>query len=86
VITVTEVEAHKPHREPYRHTAPTLGVPPAALALIPAHGWDVVGARAAGLRAVWIDRMEKRWPFPTDEPPPAPDLVEAVELALASFD
>jgi 2-haloacid dehalogenase len=83
VITVDEVQAYKPHREPYLHTARTLGLPPAALALIAAHGWDVVGARAASLTAVWIDRLEKRWPFPTDEPPTARDLVEAVELALA---
>lgn len=60
-----------------------LDLPPAALTLIAAHGWDVVGARAAGLSAIWIDRLEKRWPFPTDEPPTARDLVDAVELALA---
>lgn len=84
VVTVDEVEAYKPHREPYLQTARTLGLPPAALALIAAHGWDVVGARAAGLSGVWIDRLEKRWPFPTDEPTTAHDLVEAVELALAA--
>src|ERR687892_377802 len=84
VITVDEVEAYKPHREPYLHAARLLGLPPAALTLIAAHGWDVVGARAAGLGVVWIDRLEKRWPFPTDEPPSAHDLVSAVELALAS--
>lgn len=83
VITVDEVEAYKPHREPYLYTARLLELPPAALTLIAAHGWDVVGARAAGLDTVWIERLEKRWPFPTDERPTAHDLVHAAELALA---
>ena len=83
VLTVDEVEAFKPHREPYLYAARTLGLPPASVALIAAHGWDVVGARAAGLTAVWVHRLEHRWPFPTDEPPTAHDLVETVELALA---
>lgn len=48
-----------------------------------AHGWDVLGARAAGLSAIWVDRLERRWPFPTVEPPWADTLVTAVELALA---
>jgi len=78
VVTVDKVEAYKPHREPYLHTARTLSLQPAALALIAAHGWDIVGAHAAGLAAVWIDRLEKRWPFPTDEQPTAHSLVEAV--------
>ena len=84
VITVEEVEAYKPHHEPYLYAARTLGLPPAPLMLVAAHGWDVLGARAAGLGAIWIDRLEKRWPFPTDEPPTAGDLVEAVELTLAT--
>jgi 2-haloacid dehalogenase len=83
VFTVDEVEAYKPHREPYLHAARTLGLPLASLAFIAAHGWDVVGARAAGLAGIWADRLERRWPFPTDEPPSARDLVKAVELALA---
>ena len=83
VLTVDDVQACKPHRDPYLHAARTLGLPPAALVLVAAHSWDVVGARAAGLSVVWIDRLERTWPFPTDEPPSASTLVEAVELALA---
>jgi hypothetical protein len=43
----------------------------------------LVGARAAGLQAVWIDRLERRWPLPLPEPVHATTLVEAVEHALA---
>jgi 2-haloacid dehalogenase len=83
VFTVDEVEAYKPHREPYLYCARTLGLPPASLVLIAAHGWDVVGARAAGMAAIWVDRLERRWPFPTVEPTSARNLVEAAELALS---
>jgi 2-haloacid dehalogenase len=83
VITVDEVEAYKPAAAPYRHAAARLQVEPRELTLIAAHAWDVVGARAAGLGAVWIDRLERRWPFPLPEPSRASNLVEAVEQALA---
>jgi 2-haloacid dehalogenase len=82
VITVDEVQAYKPAPEPYRHAAARLGVEPGDLTLVAAHGWDVVGARAAGLQAIWVDRLERRWPFPLDEPPRAPSIAEAVELLL----
>jgi FMN phosphatase YigB (HAD superfamily) len=42
----------------------------------------VLGARSAGLQAIWIDRLERRWPFPLPKPPRAHDLTGAVELAL----
>lgn len=84
VLTVDDVRAYKPHPEPYRHAARTLGLAPEALTLIAAHGWDVIGARAAGLRAVWIDRLERTWPFPVREPPRAVDLPGAVRQALGS--
>lgn len=83
VLTVEDVRAYKPHPEPYRYVARTLGLPTESLTLIAAHGWDVLGARAAGLSGVWVDRLERRWPFPTGQPPTASTLVEAVELALA---
>jgi FMN phosphatase YigB (HAD superfamily) len=50
--------------------------------LVAAHGWDVLGARNTGLQAVWVDRLERRWPFPLRQPPRAPGLVEAVAVVL----
>ena len=84
VVSVEEVRAYKPHPTPYRRVAELLELPPERVTLVAAHGWDVLGARAAGLRTVWVDRVEHRWPFPSPEPPHAPDLEQAVELALAS--
>lgn len=82
ILTVDEVGAYKPHPEPYRYVARMLGLPIGSLTLIAAHGWDVLGARAAGMSAIWVDRLERRRPFPTVEPPSASHLVEAAELAL----
>lgn len=83
VVTVDEVEAYKPAAAPYLHAAERLRAELAELTLVAAHGWDVVGARAAGLGAVWVDRLERSWPFPTPEPPTASDLAQAVEIALS---
>ena len=82
VVSVEEVRAYKPHPAPYRHVVELLELPPERVTLVAAHGCDVLGARAAGLRAVWVDRVEHRWPFPSEEPPRAPDLEREVELAL----
>jgi 2-haloacid dehalogenase len=81
-ISVDEVRKYKPAPEPYQHAANRLGFEPSDVCLIAAHGWDVLGARNAGLQGVWINRLERRWPFPVPEPARAPGLVEAVALVL----
>lgn len=53
--------------------------------LIAAHGWDNAGARAAGVRAIWVDREEREWPLAGVGPGErAASLVEAVERALGA--
>jgi 2-haloacid dehalogenase len=84
IVSVEEVELYKPHPAVYRHAAERLGVEPRRITLVAAHAWDVVGAKQAGLDAVWIDSLEREWPFPKGKPRRvAHDLVGAVELALA---
>ncbi len=76
VRSVEEVERYKPDAAVY-------GLLPAGAALVAAHGWDVVGARAAGYRAVWVDREEGGWLLPVAEPElRASGLVEAAALSL----
>jgi 2-haloacid dehalogenase len=76
VHTVEEVRAYKPHPDVYR-------ILPERATLVAAHAWDVVGARAAGYRAVWVDREERDWPLPVGAPKlRAGDLVEAARLAV----
>jgi len=85
IVSVEEVELYKPHPAVYKHAAERLGVEPKGVTLIAAHAWDVVGAKRAGLDAVWVDRLEREWPFPRGKPRSrvAHDLVEAAELAAA---
>jgi 2-haloacid dehalogenase len=83
VFSVSEVGAYKPDRRPYEHVVSELGVEPGEATLIAAHAWDIVGAATAGLDAIWVDRLERRWPLPVGEPQRrAATLLEAVELAL----
>jgi 2-haloacid dehalogenase len=82
VVTVDEVRAYKPHPAPYHHAAVRLGLPVERITLVAAHGWDVLGARAAGMRAVWVERLERRWPFPTEAPSRAQDLAAAARMLL----
>jgi 2-haloacid dehalogenase len=78
IRSVEEVERYKPHSAVYE-------LLPADATLVAAHAWDVLGARAAGRGAVWVDRLEQRWPFP-GEPhvPGASSLPEAARLALGA--
>jgi 2-haloacid dehalogenase len=64
IFSVEEVGAYKPDARPYRHVLDQLEINAADATMVAAHAWDVIGARAAGLRAIWIRRLERRWPFP----------------------
>lgn len=85
LVSVEEIELYKPHPAVYRHAAERLGVEPKSVTLIAAHAWDVLGAKAAGLDTIWLDRLEREWPFPRGKPRSriAHDLVEAAELVAA---
>jgi 2-haloacid dehalogenase len=86
IVSAEEVELYRPHPAVYRHAAERLGVEPKGVMLIAAHAWDVVGAKQAGLDAVWVDRLEREWPFPRGKPRSriAQDLLQAAELAAAN--
>jgi 2-haloacid dehalogenase len=64
IFGVEEVSAYKPDARPYGHVLAELELEAADATLIAAYAWDVVGARAAALRAIWVARLERRWPFP----------------------
>ena len=85
IVSAEEIELYKPHPAVYRHAAERLGVEPKGVTLIAAHAWDVMGAKEAGLDAVWVDRLEREWPFPRGKPRSrvAHDLVEASELVAS---
>jgi 2-haloacid dehalogenase len=81
VISCDEVRRFKPHRAPYELALQRVQ---GDAVMVAAHGWDVVGARAAGLEAIWIAREERQWPFPLDPPVSVAGLAEAADAVLAS--
>jgi 2-haloacid dehalogenase len=84
VMGVDEIRRYKPAPEIYAHAARTLALPPAAVALVAVHAWDVEGAKRAGLVTGWCARLERRF-HPAMSPPDAsgPDLVSVIDALLA---
>ncbi|GAA1085236.1 HAD family hydrolase [Nocardiopsis composta] len=83
VISADASGRWKPSAGIYLHAADHCGTEPGRVALITAHGWDVHGARRAGLSAAWSAHAESRFPA-AFEPPNAsgPDPVRTVEALL----
>lgn len=80
IVSIDEVGHWKPRRDVYLHCASAAGVPRDRLALVAAHGWDIQGARRAGLLTGYVDRGGK--PYPEIMEPPdvtGADLVETVQ-------
>lgn len=69
-LSVESVGKFKPHHEVYAWAAGEMGTVPADCLLVAAHGWDVAGAKWAGLRTAFIAR-EGQQKFPLA---PAPDV------------
>ena len=83
-LTSETVRAWKPSREAYLWAAGVCRVPPERMALVAAHGWDVLGAERAGLTGAWFPRGESV--YPPAYPAPAVvagDLAGAVDALLA---
>jgi 2-haloacid dehalogenase len=78
------IRAWKPAREAYLWAAGACDVAPDRMALVAAHGWDVLGAQRAGLTGAWFPRSERTYPT-VYEPPhvTAVSLDGAVEALLA---
>jgi 2-haloacid dehalogenase len=78
------IRAWKPSREVYLWAAGTCDVAPDRMALVAAHGWDVLGAQRAGLTGAWFPRSERTYPAVYEQPHvAADDLRAAVDALLA---
>ncbi|MCF6734753.1 HAD-IA family hydrolase [Blastococcus sp. KM273129] len=83
-MTSETIRAWKPAREVYLWAAGLCDVPPDRMALVAAHGWDVLGARRAGLTGAWFPRGERVFPAVYGEPDvTGADLAGAVDGLLA---
>jgi len=56
VVSVDDLGTFKPDPEVYRYLARRLDRPVGETWLVSSNGWDVIGAKSAGLRAVWVRR------------------------------
>ena len=79
-LSVESVGKFKPHADVYLWAAQEMSVDPSDCMLVAAHGWDVAGAKWAGLQTAFIGRPGQQ-KFPLG---PAPDIDVADLAALAS--
>ena len=66
IVTVESVKRFKPAPEVYQHLAREVGKginaqSMSSMWLISGNPFDVVGARAAGMQAAWVDRLGMGW-------------------------
>lgn len=80
-LSVEAVGKFKPHADVYAWAAREMKVRPADCMLVAAHGWDVAGAKWAGMAAAFIAR-EGQQKFPL-APEPDADASDLVGLADA---
>ena len=69
VISVAESGRFKPHAAAYRKAAELMAARPAEILFVANHAFDCVGAKAAGMRAAFIDRRKRPfggWPYQPD--------------------
>ena len=64
IVTVEEVKKFKPSPEVYYHLARKVGKSREQMSelwLVSGNPFDVVGARAVGMQAAWVDRAGNGW-------------------------
>lgn len=66
LITVEEVKKYKPHPDVYYHLAEKVGKGKskeemAKMWLVSGNPFDIVGCRAVGMQAAWVDRSGNGW-------------------------
>lgn len=83
IVSIDEVGHWKPRREVYATCARFAGVRPERLALVAAHGWDIQGARQAGLVTGYVRRDGLAVPAIIDRPDALGiDLIEVLGRLL----
>lgn len=64
IVTVEEVQRFKPHPDGYYHLAQKVGKSKDSMGdiwLVSGNPFDIVGARAVGMPACWVDRAGSGW-------------------------
>lgn len=73
IVTVDSVRAFKPAPEVYKHLAQRTDKSGSEgeIWLISGNPFDIVGARAVGMKAAWVDRAGNGWQDSLGDPPTA---------------
>lgn len=80
-LSIEDIKLYKPNLGAFQWAVEQMGIEPEEGMLVAAHGWDVAGARAAGLQATFITRPGKVQ-YPLAIPPTyvVSDVLELVEV------
>lgn len=81
VVGSDQPRAYKPAPVVYRTGLERIGTEPSRACMVAAHGWDVHGAKAAGMATAWVGHKERRM-LDTVSPPDfsGVDVVEVSHL------
>lgn len=84
-ISVDAVKECKPAPAAYQYAAQTLGVPIGRVILVSCNAFDVVGANAAGMRTVWVNRTGTAFDTIGDRPHATITSLDGLPAALVSL-
>ncbi len=73
VLSVDAAGIYKPSPRVYQLAVDHFKLPPARIGFVSSNGWDVVGAKAFGLTAIWVNRTAA----PLERHGPKPDRIIA---------
>ncbi|MEC3919224.1 haloacid dehalogenase type II [Nocardia sp. CDC160] len=62
LLSAEMLRCYKPQEQAYRAAADLLTVRPRQILMVAAHGWDIDGARRAGLRTAFLERPQEKGP------------------------
>jgi len=80
-MSIEDIKVYKPDLRSYAWALEQLNVKPEEALMVAAHGWDIAGAKAAGLQAAFVARPGKAL-YPLAQKPDyiVKDLSELVEI------
>lgn len=84
VLGADAVGAYKPDRRVYDYALGEIGAAPGATCLVAAHGWDVLGARRAGMRTGWVAHKEIELLQTVPEPDYRAETLEGIARAITA--
>ena len=83
VLSVEEVKNYKPHNSTYHYAYSSVNILPEDTMLIAAHGWDIAGAKRAGIQAGFVSRPGKAlYPLALEPEIAEPSLEEITNILL----